>query len=128
MIHNQVYVFLWSVVVGAILALVFDFFRLLRRKGNTKNYLVYLEDILYWIIVAFIIVVNAFVTNNGELRGYMFIGYIIGAIFYLILFSPLLLKILGGFLDLIENIFKRIGGFLGKIGNKLKFKKKNVNI
>ncbi|MBQ9279992.1 MAG: spore cortex biosynthesis protein YabQ, partial [Clostridia bacterium] len=79
MIHNQVYVFLWSILVGCVLALIFDFFRLSRRKGNTKNLIVYLEDILYWIIVAFIIIVSAFVTNNGELRGYMFIGYMIGA-------------------------------------------------
>lgn len=127
MISNQVYVFLWSILVGGVLALVFDFFRLLRRKGNTKNYIVYLEDILYWIIVAIIIVASAFITNDGELRGYMFIGYIIGAIFYLILFSNLLLKLFGSILDFIENIFKNIWSFIRKIARKFKIEKKNAN-
>ena len=127
MISNQVYVFLWSILVGGVLALVFDFFRLLRRKGNTKNYIVYLEDILYWIIVAIIIVASAFITNDGELRGYMFIGYIIGAIFYLILFSNLILKFFGTILDFIENIFKNTWAFMIKIAKKIKIEKKNAN-
>ncbi|MBQ9279480.1 MAG: spore cortex biosynthesis protein YabQ, partial [Clostridia bacterium] len=95
--------------------------------GNTKNLIVYLEDILYWIIVAFIIIVSAFVTNNGELRGYMFIGYMIGAIFYLILFSNLLLKVFGTILDFFENLFGSIWSFFKKIASKLNFKKKNAN-
>ena len=127
MISNQVYVFLWSILVGGVLALVFDFFRLLRRKGNTKNYIVYLEDILYWIIVAIIIVASAFITNDGELRGYMFIGYIIGAIFYLILFSNLILKFFGTILDFIEKIFKNTWAFMIKIAKKIKIEKKNAN-
>ena len=86
MIANQVFVFFWSIVIGAILALIFDFFRISRRKGNTKNWVVYVEDVFYWIIVAVMIIASAFITNDGELRGYMFIGYGIGAIFYLILF------------------------------------------
>ena len=127
MVHHQVYVFLWSIAVGAFLALIFDFFRLLRRKGNTQNYLVYLEDILYWIIVAFVIVVSAFVTNDGDLRGFMFIGYMIGAIFYLILFSNLLLKTFGAILDFFESILEKIVGFFKNMGEKIHFKKKNVN-
>ena len=128
MIHHQVYVFLYSILVGAILALIFDFFRLLRRKGNTQNFLVYLEDFLYWIIVAFVIVISAFVTNDGDIRGFMFIGYMIGAIFYLILLSNLFLKTLGGILDFFEKILKKIVSLFKKIGEKIHFKKKNVNI
>ena len=93
MIQNQAYVFLISILVGGVLAIIFDFFRLLRRKGNTKNYIVYIQDILYWLIVTFIIIMSAFLTNDGELRGYMFIGYILGAIIYVVTLSPYIMKI-----------------------------------
>ncbi len=127
MIANQVFVFFWSIVIGAILALIFDFFRISRRKGNTKNWVVYVEDVFYWIIVAVMIIASAFITNDGELRGYMFIGYGIGAIFYLILFSKMLIKIISGILDFIENIVKKLVECMMKIKDKFNFKKKNVN-
>ena len=75
MITNQVYVFLSSIVVGAILALIFDIFRLMRRHKETRDYIVYIQDIFFWLIVAIVIIISAFITNSGELRGYMFIGY-----------------------------------------------------
>lgn len=127
MIHNQVFVFLWSILTGAILALIFDFFRLMRRKGNTKNIIVYIQDVIFWILAMLIIVASAFITNNGELRGYMFIGYGIGAIFYILLFSKLFLKTLGTILDILEKIFKIPEKFYRKIADKFRTKKKNVN-
>lgn len=127
MIANQVYVFFWSILVGVVLALIFDFFRISRRKGTTKNFVVYMQDVLYWIIVAIIIIISAFVTNDGELRGYMFIGYAIGAIFYLILFSKIFIKIIGGILDFIENIINKLVEQVVKVRDKMNLKKKNVN-
>lgn len=127
MIANQVYVFFWSIVVGAILALIFDFFRISRRKGNTKNWIVYVQDVIYWFLVAIVIIASAFVTNDGELRGYMFIGYAIGAIFYLILFSKIFLKTISKILDFVEEIMNKIWKQIVKVVNKLNFKKKNVN-
>ena len=127
MIANQVYVFFWSILVGVVLALIFDFFRISRRKGTTKNFVVYMQDVLYWIIVAIIIIISAFVTNDGELRGYMFIGYAIGAIFYLILFSKIFIKIIGGILDFIENIINKSVEQVVKVRDKMNLKKKNVN-
>lgn len=77
MIVNQVYVFLWSILIGAILTLIFDFFRLMRRNKEIRDLIVYIQDIFFWIIVAIVIIISAFVTNSGELRGYMFIGYLL---------------------------------------------------
>jgi spore cortex biosynthesis protein YabQ len=115
MIQNQAYVFLISILVGGVLAIIFDFFRLLRRKGNTKNYVVYIQDVLYWLIVTFIIIISAFITNDGELRGYMFIGYILGAVIYVVTISPYILKFTNKLLDFIESIFKNIYDFFRKL-------------
>lgn len=127
MIQNQTYVFFWSLFVGVILAVIFDFFRILRRKGNTPNYMVYIQDIIYWIIITFIIIMSAFITNDGELRGYMFIGYILGAIVYIVTISRYILKFVNKVLDLVENIFNQIKEIIHKILKKFKFNNKNVN-
>lgn len=75
MIVKEVYVFLWSILVGVFLTFIFDFFRLLRRNKKTNDITVYIQDIFFWIIVTIVIMLSAFFTNSGELRGYMFIGY-----------------------------------------------------
>lgn len=127
MIQNQTYVFLCSLFVGMLLAVVFDFFRILRRKGNTKTYIVYLQDILYWIIVTFIIIISAFITNDGELRGYMFIGYILGAIVYIVTISQSVLKIVYKVLDFIEMIWMKFIKKVNKLLNKNDITNKNID-
>lgn len=128
MITNQVYVFFCSILIGAVLTLIFDCFRLMRRNKKTRDLIVYIQDILFWIIVAIVIIISAFITNSGELRGYMFIGYILGSMFYLLLFSRLILKIFGTVFDKIDLVFEKIFYFLRKILKKFKFKKKNTTI
>ena len=127
MIQNQTYVFLWSLFVGGILAVIFDFFRILRRKGNTKNYIVYIQDVIYWIIVTFIIIMSAFITNDGELRGYMFIGYILGAIVYIVTISQFILKFVNKVLDFCESIIEKINIRIGKLFTKNDVTDKNMN-
>lgn len=127
MIQNQTYVFLWSLFVGVILALIFDLFRILRRKGNTKNYVVYIQDVIYWFAVTFIIIMSAFITNDGELRGYMFIGYILGAVVYIVTISKYILGFVNKVLDSIEKFFNKIKENLHKILKKSKVNNKNVN-
>ena len=58
--ENQAQIFLYTLVVGAILGLTFDVFRLMRRKGNTRDWVVYMQDIIFWIIVTVVIIVSTF--------------------------------------------------------------------
>ncbi len=125
MIENQVTVFLWTIMIGAILGFVFDFFRILRRKGNTKDIMVYLQDVVFWLIVTIVIIVSTFLINDGELRGYMLFGYILGAVFYILLFSNFIRKTFSFLFDSIEKIFKVIVGKVSNVVKKIKFTNKN---
>ena len=122
---EQVYIFFTSVLIGAIMGIVFDFFRALRRKGNTRNILVYMQDIIFWLIIAIIIIVSSFIINNGELRGYMLLGYILGALMYMLLISKYIKFLFGIIFDFIEKIL----GYLILPFNKLwrKVEKDNKN-
>lgn len=126
MLAEQVYIFFSSVIIGAIMGVVFDFFRALRRKGNTKNILVYIQDVLFWLIIAIMIIVSSFIINNGELRGYMLLGYILGALIYMLLFSKYIKFLFGIIFDFIEKIFSYILLPFEKIMTK-KLEKNNKN-
>ena len=124
MLVEQVYVFLWSIVTGAILGVLFDFFRGFRFKG-IRDIWVYIQDIIFWIVAAIIIIASAFLINQGQLRGYMLIGYLLGAGFYMLLFSKFVLCVLN---FIFEGIRKSWKLFLSKIKNGFRLVKKNKKV
>lgn len=126
MIQNQVYVFLWSILTGAILALIFDFFRAMRKCGKDNLLIVCLQDVLYLIIAAFVIIMSSFITNDGELRGYMFLGYLLGVIFYLLLLSRMVIKLLSGVFVTLHNVVEAMLEFPQKLLAKANFKRKKL--
>lgn len=123
MLVEQVYVFGWSIVTGAILGLLFDVFRGLRWEG-IRDIWVYLQDIVFWLVTGIIIIVSSFLINQGELRGYMLIGYILGAGFYLLLFSK---WILGLFRWINQKIRDAFHGIVHGVKNGNIFSKKEKN-
>ncbi len=101
-VGTQAYVFLWAVMGGAVIAFLFDIFRIFRKAFKTGNLLIYIEDIIFWISVAFIMFTVVYISNDGELRSYIFLGTALGVILYALLLSravmlcsDLILKILG---------------------------------
>lgn len=50
MLNQQVNLFLIFTIIGLIISLLFDFFRILRRSFNTKDIITYLEDIIFWVL------------------------------------------------------------------------------
>ncbi len=126
MIQNEVYTFLWSILIGAILAFIFDLFRISRRKGGTNVFIVCLQDVLYFVILAFIIIMSTFLINDGELRGFMIMGYALGAIFYLLMFSKMIIKIFSVILDFIESVLKKVFGGVKRLIMKVNFSAKRI--
>ena len=126
MIQNQVYVFLWSIVTGAFLAFMFDLFRASRKVGKFNVIKVALQDILYCILAASVIIMTSFVTNDGEIRGYMFIGYFLGVMFYLLLFSSLVLKMLSIILETIHKMIEMCLEYPKMVLKKINFKRKRL--
>lgn len=126
MVAEQVYIFLGTILVGAIMGVVFDFFRALRRNGNTRNIMVYLQDIIFWFMVAVIIITSSFMLNNGELRGYMLIGYLLGAFLYLLMLSCYVKGIFSFIMNLWDKFFSWITKPFHKWMEKLEKKEENL--
>jgi spore cortex biosynthesis protein YabQ len=110
-IVNQVYIFLYAILGGAIAALFYDILRIKRRAIKTNVIIVSLEDIFYWLVAAMFLFITVYKSNSGEMRGYIFIGNIIGVILYESLLSEIIIKSS----VMIINFIKRILLFIYKV-------------
>lgn len=75
-----------------LIAFIYDLFRIKRNAIRTGSLMTYLEDFLYWILVALVIFGVVYYTNDGEIRGYLFIGTLIGTVLYMLLLSKIVVK------------------------------------
>lgn len=109
---NQAYLFLIFILNGLFIGIIFDIFRILRRSFETPNLVTYIEDCIFWILSAMSFLYTLFVFNNGEIRGYMFIGLLLGIAVYMLFFSKTIVKvsvkIITFFKEALYKIFKII--------------------
>jgi len=107
-ISNQVNIFLWSILGGMSIAFVYDIFRVKRRIIKTNNIITYIEDLLYWSISAAIMFAIVYIGNDGEIRGYIFLGNIIGAVLYILLLSRIVMFISLKVINYLRKVLKTL--------------------
>ena len=61
---SEVYIFFIFILLGFIIGIIFDIFRILRRSFKTKDLITYLQDILFWLITGALILYTTFKFNN----------------------------------------------------------------
>ena len=101
---KELYTFLIFILTGLAIGILFDIFRILRRSFKTKDFITYIEDILFWIFTGIILLYSIFTFNNGELRGFVFIGVLLGIILYILTLSKYLIKICVYAVNIIKKI------------------------
>ena len=106
MITNQAYLFFIFIVNGILIGLLFDFFRISRKIIKTNDFITYIEDVIFWILTGLIILYSIFVFNNGQLRLFMFLGIILGAISYMLFISSYIIKINIKIINIIKKAIK----------------------
>ena len=107
-VGSQAYIFLCSVAGGMAVALIYDFFRISRKAVKTGNLMIYIEDLLYWLIAAVVIFMTVYYGNEGELRSYLFIGALLGALLYALLFSRPVMNSSMFLINILKRIIKAI--------------------
>ena len=108
MVINQAYLFFIFIVNGILIGIFFDLFRILRKSFNTKDFVTYIEDILFWILTGFSILYFIFIFNNGEIRFFMFVAIGIGVILYMKIFSSIFIKINVNIINFFKKVFSII--------------------
>lgn len=103
--ENQAFLFVIFILNGFLIGILFDIFRILRKSFKTKDFITYVEDILFWLLAGAIVLFSIFKFNNGELRGFIFIGILIGTLIYMLLFSKIFIKINLYIINFIKKVF-----------------------
>ena len=127
MVLSEVSKFLFFILTGGVIGILFDIFRILRKCFKTSDIITYIHDILFLLISAIILLISIFIINGGEIRGYMFVGITLGIIIYLISLSKYFICISTKILLLLKRIIinpiiklsKKFLGLLKTIARKL---------
>lgn len=121
LIYDEAELFFVCLLLGMVLAFIYDFVRILRLFLSHKNWVVDLEDLLFWLFTAWIVFRTLFVYNRGALRGYAFFGMFLGVLLYAFTLSRLLLYLMekivpywNKFKEIIKSPFLKIKQFVIK--------------
>lgn len=131
--------FLMSVLLGAVLCVLYDLFRLDRIVFRRSTPVVFFEDILFWLIAAFSTFCLLILKTNGQVRAFVIIGIFLGFIIFRCTFSRLLTlasdplkkavkkirKVYSKFVDFLSKIDRYIKGWFVRAADKSSFKKKS---
>lgn len=104
-ISSQAYIFFYSVIGGVLIAFIYDLFRVKRRTIKTSGAVIYIEDFIYWILVAIVFFSVVYYSNEGEPRGFIFVGAGIGVVLYILLFSRFVVKTCLLLIKVVRKVF-----------------------
>jgi spore cortex biosynthesis protein YabQ len=109
---GQAVLFSTSVAAGAIVGALYDIFRIMRKTMKHPRLIIQLEDLLFWLTGTALIFYYLLHASSGELRVYILFGVIIGAYFYFITLSRLILRSSDLIIMAIKTVLKKITDIL----------------
>lgn len=104
-VGGQLNGFLLSLVVGVVLGVFYDFFRIIRLCITKGKIAVFIQDILFWVVGAFFSYTFVFVINNGNYRIYFAFGELIGFVVYYFTFGEVVIKVSKFVVDTVRKVF-----------------------
>lgn len=107
-VSSQAMLFLTSVQIGVLMGVLFDLIRIVRKMIKHPNFLVQIEDFLYWIACALIGFYMLYICNYAEIRPYIFIGMILGGVFYFSTFSIVFMKIATWVIEYVKALLRKL--------------------
>ena len=110
-ISNQITTFLLSTAVGFCFCLFYDIGRIVRTRYRPGTICVFFIDILFFGVIGIFEFCFFLATCSGEIRGFVFLGNILGFVFCRATFSKIFIFIchfILGFLRKVFLFFERI--------------------
>lgn len=107
-VESQAYIFLLTMYGGVLIGFVYDLYRIFRYFSKPKKIATLVEDLIFWIIVSIIALATLIFSNWGELRGYVFLGFICGALIYTKLLSKPVITLMVYLVRLFVGLLKYI--------------------
>lgn len=90
---RQTLLFFTTVGLGMLLGLVFDVFRVFRKTAPHGNWIIQIEDLLFWLTVTLLTFYFLLSRNYGEIRVFTVLGILIGMTCYFVTISRLVMMV-----------------------------------
>lgn len=118
--------FLISILSGAIILLVYDVLRIIRRLIKHDSFFIALEDLFFWVVASLFIFIIIYKENDGIIRGFSVMGMAIGMVLYHFTLSELFVRIITKVIHMllsplifVINKIKKFIRFLWNRGKKI---------
>lgn len=132
---EETILFFKACILGFVLGILFDAFRIFRMTVKCSNVFVFIQDIIYFALITFITFMFLLSYNDGKLRMFILVGELMGSVVYFFSLSIIILKsskliinttkkilsiILRPFIKFFKFINSKINSLNSKIGIKTK--------
>ena len=105
---EQARIFSYMILSGLAIGAVFDIFRVSRKIFTQTTAVIFICDLIFFLIAAVGVFYFTLLANDGELRWYEFMGTAVGGIIYFLLLSKIFMKILMAIVRLIAIIIRSL--------------------
>lgn len=105
-ITTQFLTMLTMVGMGSLFGASLDTYNRLFQRQKRKAWLVFINDILFWLLQGLTIFYVLFLVNQGELRFYIFLALLCGFAAYQAIFKSLYLKLLEYVIAICKMIYR----------------------
>lgn len=109
-VYFQLYTFLAAFYGGVVIAFMYDVYKIYRRLLKTRKIVATIQDLLFWVVIAMVATSVLVFSNDGKVRGYSLLGFILGALIYHLLLSKVVVKAINEVLKVIKRIALYIYG------------------
>ncbi len=131
-VYYQFYVFIATFYGGVIIGLLYDIYKVIRKNFKINRLVSIIQDIFFWSVVTVVAIFILFYSNDGKLRWYTFLGFILGALIYNIFLSNIiehtLNKIINSIISMIKYLLLKIKLFFNILLKVLMYPYKKLKI
>ena len=106
--YSQEYMLAVSIMAGVLLGFIWDIYRLIRHYGKFKTVGTVIGDIIYWIVSIVISTRLILDISYGNVRFFILMGFLAGALLYFYGISRYVLKLLIFIIDFILKVIKTV--------------------
>ena len=111
----QILFFGYSICLGIIYCLFYDVLRAMRNAIKISAFSVFFQYILYFVVIAFVTFIFLMATTNGEIRGYIIFGILIGFLVCFCTVSKFFIKLLNLVFKGVFTVFRKINSVYNTI-------------
>jgi len=92
-ITKELIIFLSFILDGMAGGILLDILRVFRRNRKVNDIIVYLEDILYWVVLGISVIWLSYILNTDTIRMYMLLAVFLGLLIYFLTLTKVVYKV-----------------------------------